>query len=107
MTFGELEMVIFENFEEALPLMVTHRMRLLLGGRDALLRPREKLCDAMRGDEGRVIVVDFAREAETASICGSSLVSESEASGASSGEASVSSIWEAQEDFLQFRFFLE
>ena len=107
LTTGDLEMVIYENFEQALPFMVTHQMKLLLIGKDILLKPREKLGDTFRDEDRRVVVVQFVKNQELNSDCGSSLVCESSSSRTVSREESVSSIRELDEDFLEFGFLLE
>ena len=107
LTAGDLEMVIYENFEETLPFMITHQMKMLLSGKDILSKSREKLGDTFRDEDRRVVVVQFAKNQELNSDCGSSLLCESSSSGTVSQEESVSSIRELDEDFLQFEFLLE
>ena len=63
--------------------------------------------EVLRSGDLRVLVVEFSRNQESVSDCVSSFFCDTEASKSVSQEASLSSIRELQEDFLQFEFLNE
>ena len=75
-----LQRLIFENFDEALPFMLTHHMRLLSRGRDVMRRRRERIADICRDEERPRLVVQFVSlEQKRRRQLVSSLISEREA----------------------------
>ena len=58
-TPASLEKFIFEHFSETLPYFVTHRTRLLLNGKNIMLKPNEKIATMCCGSAKAVMKVEF------------------------------------------------
>ena len=54
-----LEKFIFETFPETLPYYVTHKTRLVMNGKNILLKPREKISSLCHGTGKALIKVEF------------------------------------------------
>ena len=95
-TTHELEQIIYENFQETLPFMVTHRMKILAGGRDILLR-KESIQEALR-DSNKVLSVEFEVLQEKTLECSFM----AEANIISQAELTLSSIREESSDDIVY-----
>ena len=95
-TTHELEQIFYENFQETLPFIVTHRMKILIGGRDILLR-KESIYETMRYSN-RILAVEFEMLQEKTLECSFM----AEANIFSQTELTISSIREESSDDIVY-----
>ena len=54
-----LEKFIFESFPETLPYFITHKTRLVMNGKNILLKPKERISAMCHGSGKAIIKVEF------------------------------------------------
>ncbi|CAL5986616.1 Hypothetical_protein [Hexamita inflata] len=58
----ELRSLIYDQFSEVLPFIVTHHMRLLLNGTNILLKAKQSLQTLCKTQHKHLLVIDFVKD---------------------------------------------